>query len=168
MGIRPERSLKVNFTIPYNASELRITANKKLVAADWNTVEHFNRPDVKLTVRLGSSPIEAIKRFMPKAQVIIFDGESEVFQEVVNGKAHAFVTSGVGPEYAMLQYPDILFDPLKGKTFATEPIGFAIRKGDLDFLNFLNSWIIVTDASGFFQERKQYWFYTQDWRKDIE
>ncbi|TFG64244.1 MAG: amino acid ABC transporter substrate-binding protein, partial [Spirochaetales bacterium] len=60
-----------------------------------------------------------------------------------------------------------LFLPLEGN-FTREPIGFAVRKGDPDFVNFLDSWITVKEASGFLRERKMYWFETRDWADRIQ
>ena len=66
------------------------------------------------------------------------------------------------PTYQALKYPDKLFLPVKG-AITKEPIGFAVRKGDFDTLNFLDSWIRVMEAEGWLAERKAYWFETQEW-----
>ena len=62
----------------------------------------------------------------------------------------------------MLKHPAKLFLPLKD-TFTKEPIGFAVAKGDVDTLNFFNSWITVVESEGWLAERKHYWFGTRDW-----
>ena len=38
-----------------------------------------------------------------------------------------------------------------------------MRKGDLDTLNFFNSWIEVNKANGWLEQRRQYWFETREW-----
>ena len=90
MGIIPSRNLKVNFTQPYDYSGMSLVANKKL-AAGFKTLEDFNRPDVVLAVKLGSTSVMAAKKYLPQATLRQFDGEAQIFQEVVNGKAHAAV-----------------------------------------------------------------------------
>ena len=161
MGIVPARNLKVNFTIPYYYTGMSMVASRQL-AAGFNTVADFNRPDVVLAVRLGSTQVMAAQKYMPKAQLRKFDGEAQVYQEVVNGKAHAAIGSAPTPAFQAIKYPDKLFLPLK-ETFTKEPIGFAVRKGDPDSLNFLNNWIRVVQAEGWIQERNHYWFGTKDW-----
>ena len=42
----------------------------------------------------------------------------------------------------------------------------ALRKGDVDTLNFLDNWIEVNTK--FFQQRRHYWFETQDWRSQVK
>jgi polar amino acid transport system substrate-binding protein len=161
MGILPQRNLKVNFTIPYDVTGMSIVAHKEL-AGSYRSLEDFNRPDVVLAVRLGATPVEAAQKFMPKAQIRKFDDESQAVQELLNGKAHAVIASAPMPAFQALKYPDKLFLPVPG-TFTKEPIGFALRKGDVDTLNFFNNWITVKEASGWLQERKHYWFETVEW-----
>jgi polar amino acid transport system substrate-binding protein len=161
MGILPERNLKVNFTIPYDYSGMSMVANKQL-AAGFKSLEDFNRPDVVLAVRLGATPVAAAQKFMPKAQLRKFDDESQAIQEVLNGKAYAVVASAPMPAYQALKHPDKLFLPLK-ETFTKEPIGFAMRKGDVDTLNFFNNWITFVRSEGWLAERKHYWFETTEW-----
>jgi len=161
MGILPQRNLKVNFTIPYDVTGMSIVANKDL-AGSFKGLEDFNRPDVVIAVRLGATPVAAAQRFMPKAQLRKFDDESQAVQELLNGKAHAVIASAPMPAFQALKYPDKLFLPIRG-TFTKEPIGFALKKGDVDTLNFFNNWITVVQAEGWLEERKHYWFETRDW-----
>ena len=161
MGIRPARNLKVNFSIPYDFTGMSMVAHKKL-AAGFKSLEDFNRPDVVIAARLGSTAVTAVDQFMPKAEKRLFDDQSQAYQELLNGKAHAVVGSAPRPAYEALEYPDRLFLPLKG-VFTSEPIGFAVKKGDFDTMNYFNSWITVVRAEGWIQQRRQYWFESKDW-----
>lgn len=166
MSVRPDRNLKVNFSIPYDFAGQSIVANKKL-ASGFSKIEDFNRADVVIAARLGSTAADAAKRFMPKAKKKFFDDEAMVIQEVVNGKAHAAVASAPLPAFQAIKFSDTLFLPVKG-TFTKEPIGFAVRKGDFDTLNYFNNWIRVTEAKGWLEDRKHYWFETKDWESMIK
>ncbi len=166
MGIMPDRNLKVNFSIPYDYSGMSMVAHKKK-AAGFASLEDFNRPDVILAVRLGATPARAAKKYMPKARLREFDDESQAYQELLNGRVHAVVASAPAPAFQALKHPDKLFLPLKG-TFTREPIGFAVRKGDFDTLNFFNNWIRLVKAEGWLAERKHYWFETRQWEHLIQ
>jgi polar amino acid transport system substrate-binding protein len=161
MGITAQRNLKVNFSIPYDHSGVAIVAHKQL-AADFSRLEDFNRPEVTVTARLGSTSAAAANKLLPKAQKRFFDDESQVVQELVNGKVHALLAGTPLPTYQALKYPDKLFLPVKG-AITKEPIGFVVRKGDFDTLNFFDNWIRVAEAEGWLAERKAYWFETQEW-----
>jgi polar amino acid transport system substrate-binding protein len=164
MSSTTERSLKVNFSDPYDYSGMSICANKKL-APGWTKLEDFNKPNVILTVRTGATPVAAAQKFMPKAQLRQFDDEAQAYQEVVNGRAHACVSSQPGPEVWVNKHPDILYLPLGGQTFTKEPICFAVRKGDPDAMFFFNGWITRMNWEGWLEERHQYWFVGNEWEK---
>ena len=166
MGIRPERNLKVNFSIPYDYTGMSIVAHKRL-AAGFKKLDDFNKPTVSIASRTGTTAAAAVKRFMPKAKVRLFDDESQAIQELLLGRIHAVVASAPLPAFQAIANPDRLFLPLK-EVFTREPIGFAVRKGDFDSLNFLDNWIRLMEAEGWLKERKHYWFETKDWEKLIK
>jgi polar amino acid transport system substrate-binding protein len=81
MTIRSDRNLKVNFSIPYDYSGQTICAHKKL-AAGFKGPEDFNRPDVTVGARLGSTSVPAMKRMMPKAKLRLFSEEPQLYQDI--------------------------------------------------------------------------------------
>jgi polar amino acid transport system substrate-binding protein len=166
MGIIPSRNLKVNFSIPYEYTGMSIVANKTL-AAGFSRLEDFNRSDVVIAARIGSTAVTAAKKYMPKAQLRLFDDESEAYQELLNGRVHAVVASAPTPAFQALKYPAKLFLPLN-ETFTREPIGFAVNKGDFDSINYLDNWIRYVEAEGWLKDRENYWFRTKDWEKMVK
>lgn len=166
MGIRPQRALKVNFTIPYDYSGMSIVASKKL-AAGFSSLEDFNQPEVQIAVKLGTTAAMAVKKYMPKATMRLFDDEAQAYQELRNHNVHAVVGSAPRPAYEAINYPDSMFLPLE-ENFTREPIGFAVRKGDFDTLTFFNSWITKYSEEGWLKERHDYWFGTRDWADQVE
>ena len=166
MGVLPSRNLKVNFTDPYDYTGMSMVASKKM-AAGMTAFEEYNKPGVVIAARLGSTAVTATKKYLPKAEIRMFDDEAQAYQEVVNGRVHAVVGSAPTPAFQAIKHPDKLFMPFKG-TFTREPIGFAVRKGDVDTLNYFNNWIGYVAAEGWFKERKSYWFETRDWESQIQ
>ena len=165
MSITPERNLTVNFTAPYANSGTHMVAHKEL-AAGFNSLEDFNKPEVVLTGRRGATPATAAKRLMSKATLRQFDEDALALQEVLNGKAHAFVTSTPTPAFEALKHPDKLFLPI-AEPFVQGAEGFALRKGDPDALNFFNNWILLRQQDGWLKERHDYWFKTRDWAGQV-
>lgn len=166
MGVTPQRNLKVNFSIPYEFSGMSIVANKKK-AQGFSSLSDFNKPEVTVTVRLGTTAHVAAKNFLPKATLKVFSEESQTIQELLNGRAHALVASNPLPRSLANEYAEKLFLPLKDD-FTRESIAFAVRKSDMDFLNFLNNWIRVNFDSGWLQNRYDYWFKTNEWEGLIQ
>ena len=166
MGITAQRALQVNFSNPYDYSGMGIVAHKGL-AAGFTSLESFNRPDVQIAVKLGTTAVTAAKKFLPKATLRMFDTEPQAYQELRNGKVHAVVGMAPRPAYEAVEYGDSLFLPIQG-TFTQEPIGFALRKGDPDTLAFFNSWITIVGLEGWLKERHDYWFTTKEWAGMVE
>lgn len=166
MSVTPKRNLKVNFSIPYEFSGMSIVASKKM-ADGRGSIQDFNNPDTTVAVRLGTTAAEAAKNFLPKAKILSFAEESQTIQELLNGRVHAVVASNPLPFNLAKEYKDQLYLPLK-EDFTREPIGFAVRKGDPDFLNWLNNWVRFTSSKGWLQNRYEYWFYTNEWENQIQ
>ena len=161
MGITPQRALQVNFTAPYEYSGMGIVAHKKK-APGYTSLEDFNKSDVEIAVKLGTTAEAAAMKMMPNAKLRRFQDEAQAYQELRNGNVHAVVGSAPKPAYEAAAYPETLYLPLEG-TFTKEPIGFAVRKGDPDTLAYFNSWINLKWESGWLKERYNYWFRTKDW-----
>ena len=166
MGITPERQKKVAFTVPYEYSGMSIMAHKKK-AAGFSSLEDFNKPDVIIVAKLGTTAAEAAKKFMPKAQIRLFGDEAQAVQELKNGRAHAMVASAPLPAHQVYKAQDTLFLPLE-ETFTKEPIGMVLRPGDEASLNVLNEWIKKVEAEGWLKERMHYWFGTMDWEGKLK
>ena len=92
--------------------------------------------------------------FQPHQTLITSGSQVQIYQEVINGRAHAVVASAPTPAFQVVKYPDRLFLPLK-ETFTKEPIGFAMRKGDPDTLNYFNSWITGVKMEGWLEAWEQ-------------
>lgn len=166
MGIQTKRALKVNFSIPYDYSGMGIVANKEK-AAGFTSLSDFNSSDVEIACKLGTTAVSAVKKYIPKARLRLFDDEAQAYQELRNGKVHAVVGSSPRPAYEALQYAETMFLPLKDN-FTKEPIGFAVRKGDFDTLTFFNNWITIVKHEGWLQERHNYWFGSREWASLVE
>ncbi|WP_299983109.1 transporter substrate-binding domain-containing protein [Desulfobacula sp.] len=161
MGITPKRNLKVNFTIPYDYSGMSMVAHKSK-AKGFSSLADFNKKEVSIALRLGTTAEQAARKYMPNASLKLFENESQALQELNLGRVHAVVSSAPMPVFHALKYPDKLFIPFK-ENFTKEPIGFAIRKGDHDALNYLNNWVLNMHAQGFLKDKKAYWFESKKW-----
>ena len=166
MGITPKRALQVNFSVPYEYSGMGIVAHKKK-APGFSSLEDFNKSDVEIAVKLGTTAEAAAKKMMPQAKLRRFQDEAQAYQELRNGNVHAVVGSAPRPAFEAAAYPETLYLPLEG-TFTKEPIGFAVRKGDPDTLAFFNSWINLKWETGWLKERYNYWFRTKEWEPLVQ
>ena len=165
MHILPERNLRVNFTSPYNSSGASLVANTEQTA-DLATLADFNRASVTIATRRGSSLIGFIETVFPEAMLLLFDTDTEVLQAVVAGEAHAAAAFATTRTTWVDAHPETLHLPFE-EPFASGVAGMAVRKGDLDTLNFFNSWIAANKANGWLEQRRQYWFEGREWEDQV-
>jgi|TARA_B100000959_G_scaffold81265_1_gene86555 polar amino acid transport system substrate-binding protein len=165
MSVTPKRNLTVNFTTPYAHSGMGIVANKAL-AGDLAWPDGYNSSDVTFTCRRGATSCTDTRKIFPKAKLRQFDDSTGVLQEVVNGNAHAVLTSFPKPTDWQSKHPDVLFNPTLEKLTEGDE-SFAIRKGDPDALNVFSNWIMTKTSNGWLDERWAYWFTTRDWSDQV-
>ena len=165
LSVTPQRNLTVNFTEPYAFSGATILANRQLT--EGFSIDDFDSPEVTIAARRGSTPAVVIASRFPNAQRLLFDETAAAVQEVLNGNAHATMSSEPLPSQEARAYPDTLYIPFD-TLFDEQSEGFAVRKGDPDALNYFNNWIAYHWRTGWLQERHDYWFSTEDWADQVD
>ncbi len=165
MSITPSRNLTVNFTSSYANSSLGAMANKKLAEGKvWPA--DYNASDVTFVCRRGATPCTYIQDKFPKATLRQFDDQGQTVQEVLNGNADVMLSSQPLPAFTIFENPDVVFAATDEKIEPNSE-AFALRKGDVDALNFFNNWILLNRTSGWLNERHQYWFGGRPWADQI-
>ena len=164
----PKRNLQVNFTIPYQTYGSMLIVSRKL-APNVKTIADLNDPGIRIASRRGGTGSKMLARVFPKAKVLLFDDDAQVYQDVINGNVHATSSPKPKPEFYAKAYPDSLYMPVEGfLPGSKQNSGFAIRKGDPDFLNFLDNWILHHQTNGWLPERNSFWFNSDNWFDQVE
>lgn len=166
MAITPERSLSVNFTEPYDSAFIDVTLNREK-AGGVRSLEELNKPEMIIAVRTGTTAAQAARTLCPEATFRMFNDEAPAVEEVLSGRAHAFFSSAPLPAMETLRHPDRLTQNFELRAFS-KPVAFAVRKGDLDTLNVFDGWIRVVEEEGWLQNRRDYWFKSNEWESLIQ
>ena len=147
-------------------SGMGIAANTELTAGmKWP--DDYNNSDVTFACRRGATSCDAVDLLFPKATARNFDDDSQSEQEVLNGNAHAFVSSYPKPTLLVHNNPDKVFLPTT-ENLTRGDEAFGLRKGDPDALNFFTNWIVVNTSNGWLGDRHHYWFKTRDWADQVD
>ncbi len=166
MTVTQERNLAINFADPYIIVGQTILLNKKHEGKVLS-YKDLNDPKYTITSKLGTTGEKAIKRLLPKATYKSFEVESEAALEVLNGKADATI-------YDLPFCATFMAQQGKGKMvfldkpFTYEPLAWAVRKGDPDFLNWLNNFLVQMKNDGRYDDIYNKWITSTDWIKEIE
>jgi len=166
MTVTQQRNLKVNFAEPYIIVGQTILINKDLEGKIKGYMD-LNDPQYTVTSKLGTTGEQAVKKMIPRATYRSFETEPEAALEVINGKADAFVYD--------LPYCAVFFaEKGEGKLafldepFTFEPLGWAVRQGDPDFLNWLNNFLAQVKGDGRYDSIYGKWITGNDWIKDVQ
>jgi len=163
LSITPARALQVYFSNPYSSSGISIATNIKLTA-DFASIENLNSPVIAIGVIGGTVSEDAARQIFPKARIKTFTAESQAEDALVKGLLHAFVRAEPVPRFMALRHPKEIDVPTNKPLVATRE-AFAVRRGDNDFVNFLNAWIVAREADGWLISTHKYWFESLNWQK---
>ncbi len=163
MTITQERNLKINFANPYISVGQTILVNKKFAGKTWKDLD---KPEYTIVTKLGVTGEIATRKMFKHAKIRTFETEADAAQEVLNGKADAFVYDK--------PYNAIFFaNKGQGKLIhmdqdlTYEPLGWAVRKGDPDFLNWLNNFLNQAKHDGVYERIYNKWFKSTKWQKKV-
>jgi polar amino acid transport system substrate-binding protein len=163
MSVTEARKTQVDFANPFMTVGQTVLLNAK----HKNTVKSYkDLNDAKFVVvsKPGTTGEEAVQRLISKATYETADTEIEGAMRVLKGTADAFVYDFPFNAVFIAMHPSdqlIFLD----EPFTKEPIAWAIRKNDPDFLKFLNSFLEDIKKDGRFDKIYNKWFISTDWFK---
>ncbi|MBI9083434.1 MAG: transporter substrate-binding domain-containing protein [Desulfobacterales bacterium] len=166
MTVTQERNLKINFAAPYIIVGQTILLNKKN-EGKVTSYKDLNNPKYIITSKLGTTGEQAVKRMIPKATYKSFEVETEAALEMLNGKADATVYDLPFCAVFMAQQGagKVIF---LDKPFTYEPLAWAIRKGDPDFMNWLDNFLVQMKNDGRYDKIYNKWIKSTDWIKQVQ
>ncbi|MDA7848075.1 transporter substrate-binding domain-containing protein [Sulfurospirillum sp.] len=164
MTVTQERNLKINFATPYISVGQTIIAAKKHAGKTW---KELDKPEYTVVTKLGVTGEIATRKMFKNAKIRTFETEADGAQEVLNGKADAFVYDK--------PYNAIFFSQKQStgnivhldSDLTFEPLGWAVRKGDPDFINWLNNFLHQVKNDGVYDKIYSKWFEKDAWQKKV-
>lgn len=148
-----ERAMIINFTDPTVNEGVFLVANKAL-AGNKRQLSDYDQPNVKIAVFSNTAQEKLARRVFPRAKIMRVDGNEVAV--VANGDATAALVPTLAPDTLLQKAPTKLFLP-RDVPVSYTPAAFGVRKGDPDFLNFLNTWLTLRRGEGWLEERARFW-----------
>jgi len=166
MTLTQQRNLKINFAQPYIVIGQTILLRKEHVGK-VKSYRDLNNAAFTVGSKLGTTGEQATKRMIPKAKYISYETEQEGVLEAVNGKIDAFVYDMPYNAAAISQRGQGKLVHLD-KPFTYEPLAWAVRKGDFDFINWLNNFLNQAKNDGTYDKIYHKWFVSDAWMKELQ
>jgi len=155
MTVLQSRNLKINFCEPYYYIGQCLLIQRK-DRDKYKNYRDLNKKGVIITSKLGVTGAFTAEKLMPKATLRLFKMEAEGALQVANSLADAFIYDEPQVRVFAAMYRDKTMGIYEPLTY--EPLAWAIRKGDPDFLNWLNNFLAQVRGDGRWEKLKQKWF----------
>ena len=149
-SLSAKRALSTGYTNSYfKLATVPLTLKKNLNKFQtWNDI---NKKGVKVAVTLGTTQEQQAKQIFPNATLNIIESPARDFQEVLSGRSEVHITSNIEAAKLVEQYPEMSIIPVKEPKYPT-PLAWLTVQDDQVWINFLNHWIAIKEAQGFFKE----------------
>jgi len=157
------RALVINFTTPTAVEGIHVIAGRT-AAARFKTPADLDRGGTRIVVYVGTLQERLAARRFPKATLVKVGGDVDHLEPVLAGEADAALVPTFAPEVIVRAAPDRLALPF-AKPLSTASAAIGVRKGDFDFVNFLENWLAVQRDEGWLDVRTTCWADPTNWLK---
>jgi polar amino acid transport system substrate-binding protein len=166
MAITPARALRISYSQPYTEAGISLATNIELTK-HINQLDELNQPEIVFSVVSQAKSLEVVKRVFKQAKIIEFVSVIDAQQAVISGKAHAFAGSSPLPEFLALRNPEVIDMPLS-KPLVAYMTGLGVQKGQQEWLNFLNAWIVSRTTDKWLPTTHKHWFGSLNWQEETK
>lgn len=151
LGITEERKRKIDFSFPYFISGQSI-----LVRGDSKITKYQDLAGKQVATIRGSKGDSAIGELIPTAKRMKFEHPSEAVQALKEHRVEAFVEDYVSLYNLLQQSRGLRIVGLE--PFSPAPHNLGVRKGDKEWLNFVNSTLEKVKKTGEYEKLLDKWF----------
>lgn len=150
------RARTIAFSQPYlfvGTVPVTLKAN----AAKYTSWEAINQAGINIAVSMGTVFEEQAKQHFPKASIKAVQTPATGFQEVLARRAELTITSNIEAAGLVQRYPELALPAGNFELRNRRPLSFPVPQGDADWLNFVNNWVTLKQAEGFFDGLEKKW-----------
>ncbi len=150
------RAKTVAFSNPYLFAGTVPLISKK-TPGKFTTWESINNPNITVAVLMGTVFEQQARAHFPKAKVRAVEKPATGYQEVLAGRAQVTITSNVEAATLMKTYPDLQQVGASSEMRNKRPFAYPLPQGDEVWLTFVNNWISLKEAEGYFAALEAKW-----------
>ena len=154
-SIKPSRMKAAGFSESYMAVVFKpfTTSDKVGKFKGWDSI---NQSGVKVATTLGTAMEPMVKEWFPKATIKSVEAPARGYQEVLADRADVFVTSNLEGSTLKAKYSKVKEIEVDAPRAPT-PLAMLLPQSDQVWINFVNHWIKIKKAKGFFKKTADKW-----------
>jgi cyclohexadienyl dehydratase len=96
-----------------------------------------------------------VRQYFPNADIKVVEAPARGYQEVIAGRADVFITSNIEGATLVGKFPVVQVAGAEPR--APSPIAMLLPQDDQVWINYVNNWIKIKQAGGFFEENARKW-----------
>ncbi len=123
---------------------------------NFNGWDSINKSNVTVATTLGTAMEPMVKAWFPNAKIKSVEAPARGYQEVLAGRADVFVTSNLEGSTLKSKYPNVKEVKVDAPRSPT-PLAMLLPQSDQVWINFVNHWIKIKMAKGFFKKTAEKW-----------
>lgn len=153
-SISPARMKAAGFSESYISVEIYpFTSSEN--AGKFADHDAINQPGVKVATTLGTTFEKLVRDWYPNADIMVVEAPARGYQEVLAGRADVFITSNI--EGSTLEEKFGVARVAGAEARSPTPIAMLLPQDDQVWINYVNNWVKVKQAKGFFEANKARW-----------
>ncbi|MGB0439116.1 MAG: transporter substrate-binding domain-containing protein [Paracoccaceae bacterium] len=153
-SISPARMKAAGFSESYISVNITpFTSGDK--ADRFDGYDSINQPGVRVATTLGTTFESLVREWFPNADIKVVEAPARGFQEVLAGRADVFITSNI--EGATLKAKHGVVNVPGTGPRTPSPIAMLLPQDDQVWINYVNNWVKLKQAKGFFDATKAKW-----------
>ena len=154
-SVSPARMKAAGYSESYISvqSQPYTTADKADMFNGWDSI---NKSSVKVAATLGTTFEKQVKQWFPESQIKAIEAPALQHQEVLSGRSDVFITSNIEGATLTKKFPKLKAIPIEAARAPT-PIAMLLPQKDQVWINYVNNWIKLKKARGFFKATADKW-----------
>lgn len=165
MAITPARALQVNFSLPIATSGVSLATNTEKTRS-MRTLDQLNEPGIVITTVADTLAEGVSKTLFERAKIVVYPNKELAEKALLENRAHAYLASMPEVRFLALKQTDKVDLPIDEPLLASSE-ALAVKKGEQEFLNFLNSWVTARQTDKWLATAHEHWFGTLSWTLEI-
>ncbi|BCS55122.1 ABC transporter substrate-binding protein [Geobacter sp. SVR] len=152
MTKNPERAKQIDFSHTY------FFTGQKFITKKGTVKSLKDLEGKKIGTAKGSTSEQNVKKAIPSATVLSFDDYPQAFLALQQGKVQAVTTDEAILAGILSKAPNKEQFEIPSLQISDEPYGLGMRKGDKNFVDFVNKTILEMEKSGEAKKIFEKWF----------
>lgn len=130
------------------------------------TLDQLNQPGIVITTVANTLAEYVSQTLFDRAKITVFPNKDLAEKALLEDRAHAYLASMPEVRFLALRHTGKVDVPIAKPLLASSE-ALAVKKGEQEFLNYLNAWVTARQTDRWLAIAHEHWFGTLSWTQEI-